>query len=386
MKKILCIAAVFAFLFLLAVPVSAESKTPSESSTYSDYYKEQLKKSGAVKLKEKLPNDTQNSLEDLGVNGTDINEITSVSPQNYFQKAINIFTDKFKKPFLIFCKVITVILLCALLNGMKLSFGEKPLGGIIGMVGTLCICTVVVTPLIACIQDAANVLKGSSDFLLACIPVITGIMVAAGQPAEASSYNILMLTAGNAVSVLAADFLVPMLNILLALSVVSSVSPGIKLSGLCSALNKAVKWIIGFCMTLFTSLVTMHSIVASSIDRTGSKAVKFVVSSFVPVVGNALGEAMNTVNGCVKMLKSGVCAFGLLAGIFIFLPVVIECILWVITLNICSGIGQMFELDEVTSLLKSSADVTSTILAVLLCSITVLIICTAIMLIIGGAA
>lgn len=386
MKKIFCAAAALLLAFLTAVPAHAESTASVESGVYAEYYGEQLKASGADKLKEELPAGTMDSLEDIGVTGTDINEIKSVTPQNFFEKAVNIFTDKFKSPFLVFCKVITVILLCALLNGMKLSFGEQPLGGVISMVGTLCICTVVVTPLVTCINDAANVLKGSSEFMLACVPVVTGIMVAAGQPAQASSWNLLMLTAGNAVSVLAADFLVPLLNILLAMSVVSSVSPGIKLSGICSALNKAAKWIIGLCMTLFTSLVTMHSIAASSIDRTGSKAVKFVVSSFVPVVGNALGEAMNTVNGCIKMLKSGVCAFGLLAGIFIFLPIVIECILWIIMLNICSGIGQMFGLDEVTSLLKSSADVTSTILAVLLCSITVLIISTALMLIIGGAS
>lgn len=136
----------------------------------------------------------------------------------------------------------------------------------------------------------------------------------------------------------------------------------------------------------FTSLITLHSVVSSSLDNTGSKAAKFVVSSFVPVVGNALGEALQTVTGCVKLLKSGVGAFGLLAGIFIFLPVVAECMLWILTLNLCSGIGQIFDLGEITSLLKASADVVSTMLAILLCSMMILIISTVVMLVIGGAA
>lgn len=384
MKKLICLFIAAAAIFLFSSPVYAKGESDEQSGGYGNYYEEQLKQSGADELSDSLPRDTQSTLDGLGVDGTSWNSIASISPQNYFQKIASIFTGKMEKPLKVFCGVIAVILLCALLSGMKLSFGEKPLGGVIGMVGTLCICTIVVTPIVACVQDAADVLKAASQFLLACIPVLTGIMIAAGQTVSAGSYNILMLAAGNTISILSVNFLVPMFNILLALSVVSAVSPNINLSGLCSALNKAVKWIIGLCMTLFTSLVTMHSIVSASLDGTGTKTAKFIVSSFVPVVGNALGEAVNTINGCVKMLRSGVSAFGLLAGIFIFLPVIAECLLWMLTLNICSGIGEMFELKEITSLLKASSDVVSTMLAVLLCSMMVLIISTVVMLIIGG--
>jgi stage III sporulation protein AE len=177
-----------------------------------------------------------------------------------------------------------------------------------------------------------------------------------------------------------------MMNLLLALSVVSSVSPGLGLDGLCGAMNKAVKWIMGLGMTLFTGLVTMHSVVAVSADNAGVRAAKFMVGSFVPVVGSALGEALGTVNGCVKALKSGVGAFGLLAGLFLFLPVLAECVLWVLTLTVCSGISRVFDLGPIAELLKSAADVVSTMTAILLCSMSVLIITTVAMLLIGGGA
>ena len=383
MKKAVCLILAAAAALAVSHPVSAASASAVPPGI-EEYYEEQMKQSGAGDLPDSLSPETRKLLGDLGVEGADWNSITSVTPQNYFQKILSVFSGQAKNPLRVLSGVIAVILLCALLNGMKLSFGEKPMGGVIGMVGTLCICTIVVSPIVSCIADAADVLKVASGFLLACIPVLTGIMIAAGQPVSAGSYNVLMLAAGNAVSALSAGFLVPMMNIFLALSVVSAVSPGIRLGGLCAALNKAVKWIMGLCMTLFTSLITLHSIVSSSLDSTGSKAAKFVVSSFVPVVGNALGEALQTVTGCVKLLKSGVGAFGLLAGIFIFLPVVAECVLWILTLNLCSGIGQMFELGEITSLLKASADVVSTMLAILLCSMMVLIISTVVMLVVGG--
>lgn len=383
MKKTVCLMFAAAFLLLFVHPAWAASNF-SKSGKFDSYYQDQLRQSGAENLPDSLPPQTQKILNDLGIHNTDWNSITSISPQNYFQKIWSVFSGQAANPLKTLCGVIAIVLLCALLNGMKLSFGERPMGGVIGMVGTLCICSVIVTPIVSCIQDSSEVLKAASGFLLACIPVLAGIMIAAGQPVSSGSYQVLMFAAGNVISALASNVLIPLMNIFLALSVVSAVSPGVNLNGLCSALNKAVKWVMGLCMTLFTGLITVHSIVASSLDSTGAKAAKFVVSSFVPVVGNALGEALQTVNGCVKLLKSGVSAFGLLAGIFIFLPVVAECLLWLLTLNLCSGIGQIFELNEISTLLKASADVVSTLLAVLLCSMMILIISTVVMLVIGG--
>lgn len=381
-KKAFCMVLTFMACLFLQTPVFAQ--TTSSSPDYSQYYQEQAKQSGADELQEKLPEDTQKILKEMGIDSANWTSITSITPQNYFQKIISIFTGKAANPLRVLASVIAIVLLCALLNGLKLSFGEKPMGGVIGMVGTLCVCALIVQPIVSCISDASDVLKAASDFLLACVPVMVAIMISAGQAVSAGSYHLLMMAVGNVISIFATTVLVPMLNIFLALSVVSSVSPGINLNGLCSVLNKVVKWIMALGMTLFTGLVTMHSLIASSQDNTAARAAKFIVGSFVPVVGNALGEAFNTVTSCVKMLKSGVGAFGLLAGLIVFLPVIAECILWYLTLLLSSGISQMFELDGITGLLKASADVVSTMLSILFCCMTVLIISTVVMILIGG--
>lgn len=385
MKRILCFSFLLLFCFLFSAPASAAQQTSSQQDV-QEYYREQFQKSGAADLQDSLPQDTKKILDQLGVDEGNWSSISSITPQNYFQKIVSVFTGKLPTPLRVIASVIAVILLCALLNSVKLSFGEQPLGGVVGMVGTLCVCTLVVTPIVACISDAADMLKAASGFLLACVPVLVGIMAAAGQPVSAASYHMVMVAAGDTVSVFSSTVLVPMMNIFLAISVVSAISPGINLGGLCTVLNKSIKWVMGLCMTLFTSLITMHSIVASAADSTTSKTAKFIVSSFVPVVGNALGEALNTVNGCVRALKSGVGAFGLLAGLFLFLPVIAECLLWILTLILCSGISQVFDLKEITSLLKASTDVVSTMMAILLCCMMILVISTVVMMVIGGAA
>ena len=380
-RLLFCIVLVILFL---SIPVHAVDSSSSQSP--EDYYQQQMEESGANDLPNSLPDETRNVLDKMGVNTADWQSISNLTPQTIFSQITELAGEKGAAPLKASISVLAIMLLCALLNGMKLSFGEKPLGGVIGMVGTLCICTVVITPIVSCISSAANIIKIAADFLLACVPVLTGIMIAGGQSISAGSYNLLMVGAGNVISLLAADILVPLLNIFLAFSIVSAVSPNLNLSGLCDMFSKAVKWILGFCMTVFTGLLTLQSLVTSAADSTGNKAAKFVISSFVPVVGSALGEALNTVQGCVKLLKSGVGAFGLLAAACIFLPIIIECVIWLITLYLCAGIGDVFDLKEITVLLRSAAKVLEVMLAIILCCMTVLTVSTVLMLIIGGGS
>ncbi len=380
MKKIICF---FVFVVLIfAFPLTAFAA--QQQTDLEDYYNQQFKQSGADDLPDHLPNDTRKALENLGIEGTDWKKITSITPENLFSQILSIVGGKTTEPLKAAVSVLAILLLCSLLNGMKLSFGDRPVGGVIGMVGTLCICTIVIQPIVYCIANAAEVIKAAAGFLLACVPVLVGIMIAAGQPVAAGSYNLLMVAVGNVISLLSANVIVPMMNIFLALSIVAAVSPGINLSGLCDAFNKAVKWILGFCMTVFAGLLTMHSIVSTAVDSTGSKAAKFLVSSFVPIVGSALGDALTTINGCVKMLKSGVSAFGLLAGIFIFLPIIIQCIIWLLTMNVCAGVSSVFDQKEITSVLKAVVTVLETMLSLILCCMAILTVSTVVMLVVGG--
>ena len=49
------------------------------------------------------------------------------------------------------------------------------------LIGTLCICMVVITPIVQSIVKLTGVIQGASTFMLACIPVLVGIMIANGQ-------------------------------------------------------------------------------------------------------------------------------------------------------------------------------------------------------------
>lgn len=90
-------------------------------------------------------------------------------------------------------------------------------------------------------------------------------------------------------------FISPLLNIFLGVSVMSSISPRMRLSSLCDMLYKICKWTMTFCMSVFVSVLTFQSVITTRADGAGGRALKFAVSSFVPVVGGALGESLASV-------------------------------------------------------------------------------------------
>lgn len=368
-------------IFMPCIKVCAESQAFD-----GEVYREQYENSGAEKLFSELPAEVKKSFDGIGVNGADFNKIMEINPESVLQNILSTAQKKLPKPVKCISMVLAVILLSAIFSALKISINEKSLTLVLDIVTALCICMIVVAPIVDFVGRVATIIKGSTTFLLCYIPIMVGIMVAAGQTFSSVAFSSLMVTLGNVITQLSSGFLVPLLSVFLVLSIVSAISPRFKFSGLCELFSKVIKVVLGFVMTIFSGILTTKSLIGATVDSVNSKTVKFVLSSFVPIVGSALGDAFLTVQGCVKILKSGVGAFFIIAIGFIFLPAIVECIIWTFTMSICASAGEIFELSSVTALLKNVGKVVSTLLAVVLCIMTILIISTVVVLNIGGGS
>lgn len=356
------------------------------NESFKEIYNEQVKLSGADELMDKLPAGADRILEDIGVSGVDVDAILKVTPEEIFEKMFAVAGEKSKIPLKAVVIVLAVMLFSAIMGSLRVSIAQKGLAEAIEVVSILCICVAVIDPLLKSIQTCAGVIKGTAVFMLCYIPVLVGIMIAAGQPLSASSYGFMMLFAGESISQISSGVLIPMLSIFLAVCVASAVSPKLNLTGLCNMFQSMIKWLLGAVMTVFIGILSVQTIVGAAVDSAGSKTMKFMISSFVPIIGGALSDGFSTVQSCVKTLKSGVGAFGILAGGVIFLPIIVECIVWIFSINACAVIGDIFEFPKVAGLLRNSGKVMSTMLAIILCTMTVLVISTVVVLTVGGGS
>lgn len=234
------------------------------------------------------------------------------------------------------------------------------------------------------LSEAETVLRTAGAFLTAAVPVYAGLITASGSAAAGTTYGALTLTAANAVSALSAAVFMPLIRIFTGLSAVSAAA-SFDLSSLTSGLYKAAKWALVFAVTLFSGILSVQTLVTAQADAVAGKAAKFLASSAVPIVGGAIGDAVSAIAGSVSLVKSGAGAFGLLASLAVFLPLLGKTAVWMGVSLLGSFAAEVFGEKQLSSFLNGCATALRFLLAVL-CSVgAVSVVAAAVVLCVRGA-
>lgn len=398
--KCFCICSVLFLLILWSVIfVKGEDYTQYTENTESIDYdsgEEQGDKDEALdyiedfqqgkELINALPDDTREILQSLDIYGPDYSSLLKLDFSKIMGEIMKLITGQGKTPFGVFASVCGVMIIFAVLDGFREGLKSSPMSEVMGTVSVLAVTSIIILPVTGLIENCAGSLLVSSSFLLSYLPVFAGIVIASGNSVSGAAYYSVMIAVGNVISLLASRIIVPFMNIFLGISVMGGMSPQLKLGGISSAISRAVKWVLAFSMSIFSALLTFNTLLTTSADSVATRAVRFTVSSFVPVVGSALSEAYRTVKSGMGLLKSGIGVFVIISIAVIFLPVLIQCVMWLLSLNLCKLVGEILGQNTAVSLLNGVTSVLGVMIALLLSVCTIFVISTTIILVAGGAS
>lgn len=364
-------------LFLLLI-------LPASADTIDDLYNQQLDASGADELWDKLPDGTRELLDRLGINQFNADTFTKLQPKNVLDSLSELLKQQATDPLRAAGVLLGVVLLYALMNGMKETVKEETVSKVFGAICALTACAALIIPISGCIRSVSKAMDSTSVFMTSFVPVYAGVMLTAGQGVSAASYQTVVLFVAELISLAATKLIVPLMTVSLALGLTGSVTPDLKLGAAGGMINKVCGWLLGFTTTVFTGLLTLQGIVGAAADSLTGRAIRFSLNSFVPVVGSALSDAFYSVRGCLNLLKSTLGGFGILAVALIVLPPLLTCIVWLLTLSFCGMVAEMFSLESVASLFKTAQSVIKILIAVLAACSMFMIVATTIVTMAGG--
>jgi len=367
---VLCLSQVTAFA------ADSQSATQSTANDINSIY-------DTSALYNSLSDDVKQSLENIGINGIDGQQISQISFTEVVNEIVKLAGENSAGPLKAVISLTALILICSLLSSYKNSLSSE-LSSSLGIAAVLCATCTAALPVIQVIADMSAVVKTASAFMLAFVPVMVMIMSSTGHAVSGASYYAMMIGAGEGVGQLSSKVIVPFLNMFLGVSVTASVCPETRLSGISSVISKAVKWILGFVMTVFTAVLSFKQLITASVDDVSTRAVRFTLNSFIPIVGSALSDAYKTVQGSVNLLKSGLGIFVIISIAFVFLPIILNSLLWIFTLSAGKLFADTLGINQVKNLLEGVSTVLSTLLAIVFCIMSVYIISTALVLLLGG--
>ncbi len=346
-------------LFLLSFPASA------------DFYDEQYDKSGAGELYENLPDDVKDFFDELSINPSDSRWINSIKTGNVFTMVFGIIKNDGKEPLITAASIIAVILLTAAFK----TFSEKAeTDTLMSYIATVSSAGAVLLPVYSIISATARSIRAGAQFMLSFVPIYATILTASGKVTTSAVSGSLLMAASEGIVQLSTYIITPISGAYLAVCLCGSVSPIINISGISELMKKAVNWSLGLIMTVYMGVLSIQTTVNSAADSLAIKTGKFMIGSFIPVVGAPISEALGTVGSCMSLLRSSVGIYGVIVLVLILLPTVVQLLLWRLSLILSSSVASMFECEKISSVLKSADSAVSFLVGILLiCSLAFII-------------
>ena len=316
---------------------------------------EQFEESGAKNLNKNLPD---YSLEFLNqANIYDIFSVKNLSFDSIINIILNLIKNKIFAPIKFIIPIISIIIIYSFF-GCFCEYEQEILKFII----TCFVCILTSFNLIKNIQSVVLCLNIASKFVLCFIPVFGAFAISLGFPISGAAFNSSILFFNQIIMSMAKDMIIPVCSAMSSFCVISSLSTKIKLNKIFDIFYYIIKRLLIF---FFDFIYFVFSVI------------KFM-SSLIPIVGSALSDATLIVRSSARILWVNIGSFGIIAIIFIFLPTIIDCLVWNISFQICEFLSQIFDFKNLENLFSSFRKIINIALAIEIMFIFIFIFATSI--------
>lgn len=365
MKKII-------FVFVLILLISPKAFAVNTD----DYYEKGLEASGAYELAEKLSDETKEYMEKIGFGEIGFENILETSPKAIFSAILDLLKNGYKKPLKGAFAAIGAVMIVSICMGF---FPENEKSkSILSIISGCFVIISVSAPAWESIRAAVTAIEACLMFEKALIPVLAAIVAFSGNPTLALSVKGASFAAAQATESVAGNFILPLIGASGALGITDTFLPSFRLSAISDLIRKTMTTVLSTSVALFTAFLGMKSIISASVDGMALKGVRLAASSFVPVVGGAIGEAYSSVIGSLSVIRSTVGIYGIAAIILTALPVMINLALWVFAMRFACAVSDLLDCRQCSEILKNIAFVFSMVNTLLLLCVIVFVITTGI--------
>lgn len=269
--------------------------------------------------------------------------------------------------------IMVIIIVHSILKSISEGLENKSISQISYYIQYILIVTLIMNNFAEIVTITKESISNLVAFSNTLIPVLITLVLTTGNIISANLLQPILLFVITFIGNFIYDVIIPILLASTALGIVSKVSERIQLEKLSKFFKSSTVWILGVVLTLFVSLVSIEGSLSSSVDGITAKTAKAAVSSFIPVVGKILGDAVDTVIGCASILKNAVGIVGVIVIIGICIKPIIKLLIIMVTYYIGAAICEPIADGKIVKLLEQMGD-TFKILLAILCSLSVMLI------------
>ncbi len=269
--------------------------------------------------------------------------------------------------------IIVIIIVHSVIKSISDGLENKSISQITYYVQYILIVTLIMTSFSEVLQMVKESIQNLVGFMNILIPLLITLMVTTGSIASASIMQPILLFIITLIGNFIKDVIIPIVLVSTALGIVSKISDRLQIDKLSKFFKSSVVWVLGVVLTLFVGIVSLEGTLSSSVDGITAKTTKAAVSSFIPVVGKILGDAVDTVIGCSLILKNALGVVGAIVIIAICVKPIIKLVILMTMYYLGAALCQPIADGKIIKLLDQMGDTFKLLLGIL-CSVSVMLI------------
>lgn len=127
------------------------------------------------------------------------------------------------------------------------------------------------------------------------IPVMLSLLGLSGGITSSSMISSSLLMMIEILTQIINTIVLPLITSSVTISIANNMSNKINIGSMVTLMRQSAKWILGFCLAIYTGFYSVYGLVGSALDNRIGKAARYALGRGIPVVGGVVAESIETV-------------------------------------------------------------------------------------------
>lgn len=213
--------------------------------------------------------------------------------------------------------IVLIATLFNLLTGLTQHFLRRQTADMVYFVCYAAVLSVVVTLVVRTLTSVRSTVDTLVDMMNVVTPPLMTLTVAVGGNVTASVFQPQLALVSTLVADVIGRVILPLFIASVVFAVAGNLSDNVRLDKLQSATRYLIGVVLAAVFGLFTAYLTAAGIAGSMADTMSVRAARYVIGSYVPLVGGYISQGFDLVTASVHLIKNalGVYAMGVVLSV-----------------------------------------------------------------------
>ncbi len=257
-----------------------------------------------------------------------------------------------------FSGILVLILISSIFEMLSASFSSTALNTAFTMCSVLTIAISVFSLCNSLTTTVSSYISIMCNVMGAFAPIMAGLQILSGNISSATVTNASMVLFISIVDGFLLAFMMPLVNLSLMFGCIKAIG-GINFDGISKLVKTTFTSVTVFTMSIFMFIFSFKNILTQGADSLTLKTARFAISSFVPLVGASINDALKTVSSSLSLIKNSCGIIAILAIALIMLPIIIYLFLNKISFGLLASISKMLHCEKQGVILEEASSLTT---------------------------